>query len=161
VHKLDPKEFLAYVHDIDLSGVPELPALRGEISRLPGRRLIFTNGSRRHAERVASRLGVLDLFEDIADIAAGGYVPKPEAEAFQRMVTRHDVDARRAAMFDDMPMNLASPHALGMTTVLVHSSYVDHPVQVAMKSWTELPDHVHHMTRDLTGFLEAMPRSAG
>jgi len=153
VHKLDPAEFLAYVHDIDLSGVPELPVLRAEIARLPGRRLIFTNGSRRHAERVAEKLGVLDLFEDIADIASGDYIPKPEAEAFRRMAARHGVDAPDAAMFDDMPMNLEAPHALGMTTVLVHSSYVDHPLQTAMKSWRELPDHIHHMTLDLTEFL--------
>ena len=117
VHKLDPSEFLAYVHDIDLSAISPCPALRAEIAALPGRRLIYTNGSHHHAERVAEKLGVLDLFED-------------------------------------MPMNLAVPHDLGMTTVLVHSSYLDHPVQQQMKSWTELPDHIHHMTLDLTAFLE-------
>lgn len=160
VHKLDPAEFLAYVHDIDLSKVSEAPALRAEIAALPGRRLIYTNGSRRHAERVALKLGVLDLFEDICDIAACEYVPKPEAEAFRRMVARHGVAAERAAMFDDMPMNLAAPHDLGMTTVLVHSSYLDHPVQQQMKTWTALPDHIHHMTLDLCGFLAATARGS-
>lgn len=159
IHKLDPTEFLDYVHDIDLSVVQEAPRLRAEITRLDGRRLIYTNGSRRHAERVAAKLGVLDLFEDICDIAACDYLPKPEAAAFQRMIQRHDVVAERAAMFEDLPINLAAPHALGMTTVLVHSSYVDHPIQEQMKSWTELPDHVHHMTLDLTEFLGAMPRN--
>lgn len=158
VHKLDPAEFLAYVHDIDLSMVPEAPELRAAVAALPGRRLIYTNGSRRHAERVAEKLGVLDLFEDICDIAACDYVPKPEADAFGRMIRRHGVMAETAAMFEDMPMNLAVPHDLGMTTVLVHSSYVDHPVQEKMMTWTELPDHIHHMTLDLTGFLAAMPR---
>jgi putative hydrolase of the HAD superfamily len=153
IHKLDPDAFLTYVHDIDLSVVPEAPALRAEIAALPGRRLIFTNGSRRHAERVAEKLGVLDLFEDICDIAACDYVPKPEAQAFDRMIRRHGIAADGAAMFEDMPMNLEVPHALGMTTVLVHSSYVDHPVQQKMKAWTTLPDHIHHMTVDLTGFL--------
>ena len=158
VHKLDPAEFLAYVHDIDLTVVREAPELRAAIAALPGRRLIYTNGSHGHAERVASKLGVLDLFEDICDIAACDYVPKPEADAFQRMIRRHGVAANRAAMFEDMPMNLAVPHDLGMTTVLVHSSYVDHPVQERMKSWTELPDHIHHMTLDLTAFLAAEAR---
>jgi putative hydrolase of the HAD superfamily len=159
VHKLDPHEFLAYVHDIDLSVVRDAPELRAAIAALPGRRLIYTNGSRRHAERVAEKLGVLDLFEDICDIAACDYVPKPEADAFQRMIRRHGVTAERAAIFEDMPMNLAAPHVLGMTTVLVHSSYLDHPIQEQMKSWTELPDHIHHMTLDLAGFLAAMPRN--
>lgn len=153
VHKLDPAEYLAYVHDVDLSGVPELPELRAQIAALPGRRLIYTNGSRRHAERVAEKLGVLDLFEDICDIAACDYVPKPEAEAFQRMIRRHGVSPQEAAMFEDMPINLAVPHDLGMTTVLVHSTYIDHPVHAEMKKWRELPDHIHHMTRDLEAFL--------
>lgn len=161
IHKLDPTEFLAYVHDIDLSVVPESLALRAEIEALPGRRLIFTNGSERHAERVAEKLGVLDLFEGICDIAACGYVPKPEAEAFDRMIRRHGIRPGEAAMFEDMPMNLVAPHDLGMTTVLVHSSYVDHPVQEKMKAWTELPDHIHHMTLDLTGFLKGATGSSG
>lgn len=153
IHNLDPQEFLAYVHDIDLSPVSPCPTLRAEIAALPGRRLIFTNGSRRHAERVAEKLGVLDLIEDICDIAACDFVPKPEADAFDRMIRRHGVRGDRAAMFEDMPMNLAVPHDLGMTTVLVHSSYLDHPVQREMRTWTELPDHIHHMTLDLATFL--------
>ena len=161
VHKLDPAEFLAYVHDIDLSVVAEAPELRAEIAALPGRRLIYTNGSRGHAERVAEKLGVLDLFEDICDIAACDYVPKPEADAFQRMVERHGVAPQEAAMFEDMPMNLAVPHDLGMTTVLVHSSYLDHPVQSEMKRWSELPDHIHHMTHDLRAFLAETVRGRG
>jgi putative hydrolase of the HAD superfamily len=161
VHKLDPAEFLAYVHDIDLSVVPDSPALRRAIAALPGRRLIFTNGSRRHAERVADKLGVLDLFEDICDIAACDYVPKPSAQAFERMIRRHGIAADRSAMFEDMPMNLSAPHDLGMTTVLVHSSYLDHPVQEQMKAWTELPEHIHHMTLDLATFLTETARRSG
>jgi putative hydrolase of the HAD superfamily len=156
VHKMDPHAFLEYVHDIDLSVVPDAPELRREIERLPGRKLIFTNGSHRHAERVAEKLGVLDLFEGICDIAACEFVPKPEAEAFDRMVRRHGVTPREAAMFDDMPMNLGAPHALGMTTVLVHSSYMDHPVQEAMKRWTSVPEHIHHLTENLQVFLEGI-----
>ncbi len=156
VHKLEPADFLDYVHDIDLSAVSAAPALRQEIERLPGRKLIFTNGSRRHAERVAEKLGLGDLFEDICDIAATDYVAKPDAEAFNRMARLHGVQPAEAAMFDDMPMNLEAPHALGMTTVLVRSSYIDHPVQLEIERWTEPPAHVHHMADDLTGFLAAV-----
>jgi putative hydrolase of the HAD superfamily len=153
VHKLDPQPFLDYVHDIDLSSVPEAPDLASAIAALPGRKLIFTNGSRRHAERVAEKLGVLHLIEDICDIAACEFVPKPERDAFQRMVDRHGVAPREAAMFEDMPHNLEAPHALGMTTVLVHSDYPDHPVQQQMRSWTSLPQHIHYATDCLTAFL--------
>src|SRR5512139_3416063 len=77
VHKMHPEPFLDYVHDIDVSVVPESPQLRAAIDRLPGRKLIFTNGSRAHAERVAGKLGVLDLFEGISDIASCEFEPKP------------------------------------------------------------------------------------
>lgn len=160
IHKLDPKPFLDYVHDIDLSVVPEHPELAAVIARLPGRRLIFTNGSHRHAERVAEKLGVLHLFEDICDIAACEYVPKPSPDAFDRMVRRHGVASRTAAMFEDMPHNLEAPHALGMTTVLIHSSYYDHPIQLKIRQWREPPEHVHHMTENLAGFLEQVALSA-
>ncbi|MFA5957695.1 pyrimidine 5'-nucleotidase [Hyphomicrobium sp.] len=153
VHKLAPGPFLDYVHDIDLSVVPELPELATAIAALPGRRLIFTNGSRRHAENVAAKLGVLHLFEDICDIAALDYVPKPEREAFDRMLKLHDVPAMRAAMFEDMPHNLEAASTLGMTTVLVHSDYIDHPAQLKIREWRELPQHIHYLTRDLTHFL--------
>lgn len=153
VHKLEPKAFLDYVHDIDLTVVPEHPELAAAIARLPGRKLIFTNGSRRHAERVAAKLGVLHVFEGIWDIEACGYVPKPHAEAYASLLGGHGVVPAEAAMFEDLPHNLEEPHALGMTTVLVHSNYMDHPIQQRIREWREPPEHIHHMTDDLAGFL--------
>ncbi len=156
VHKMQPEPFLDYVHDIDVSVVPDAPELRAAIQRLPGRKLIFTNGSRAHAERVAAKLGILDLFEGISDIASCDYEPKPSAGAFQSMIREHGVTAENAAMFEDMPQNLEVPHKLGMATVLVHSTYIDHPIQRDMRHWTELPEHIHHLTDDLTSFLRSI-----
>ncbi len=156
IHRIAPHDFLDYVHDIDLAVVDPHPELGEAIDRLPGRKLIFTNGSRRHAENVAGKLGILDRFEDICDIAACDFVPKPDRAAFELMARRHAVATQRAAMFEDMPHNLEAPHALGMTTVLVHSDYMDHPVQHEMKHWRELPVHIHHHTLDLRAFLEGL-----
>jgi putative hydrolase of the HAD superfamily len=153
VHKLPPGPFLEYVHDIDVSVVPRSPELEAAISALPGRRLIFTNGSRRHAENVAEKLGVLHLFEDICDIAALDYVPKPERAAFDSLLRLHGVDPATSAMFEDMPHNLEVASDIGMTTVLVHSDYIDHPAQLKIREWRELPAHIHYLTRDLTSFL--------
>ena len=153
VHKMRPEAFLDYVHDIDLAVVPEHPELAAAIEQLPGRRLIFTNGTRAHAERVAGKLGILHLFEDIYDIVASDYVPKPQAGPYKDFLARHGVSPKAAAMFEDMPHNLEVPHQLGLTTVLVHSSYVDHPVQLSIRNWQKPPDHIHHMTEDLAGFL--------
>ncbi|MEL6298250.1 MAG: pyrimidine 5'-nucleotidase [Pseudomonadota bacterium] len=154
VHKMDPAAFLDYVHEIDLTPVPENQALRNAINALPGRKLIFTAGSRRHAENVAGKIGILDLFDDIMDIVDTAYTPKEKAEAYDHLVSRHAVKPQTSAMFEDMPHNLAPAKAIGMSTVLVHSAYMDHPIQRKMRSWTELPPHVDHMTDDLDAFLE-------
>jgi putative hydrolase of the HAD superfamily len=161
VHRVDPKPFLDYVHDLDLSVVKEHPELAAALDRLPGRKLIFTNGSRAHAERVAGKLGVLACFEGIFDICDANYVPKPTASCYDHFCKVHDVDAAAAAMFEDIPHNLEAPHALGMTTVLVHSEAdIDRPVQQMIRAWTEPPEHVHHMTDDLAGFLKGVGPNA-
>ena len=155
VHRMDPQAFLDYVHDIDLSVVDEHPDLASAIAALPGRRFIFTNGSRAHAERVAGRIGVLHLFEGIFDIVDAAYVPKPSPACYDHFLKAHGVQAHVSAMFEDMPHNLEAPHALGMTTVLVRSDFnYDHPVQQAIRGWREPPAHVHHVTDDLAGFLK-------
>ena len=157
VHRIAPEPFLDYVHDIDLTNVAPDPSLRAAIQRLEGRRLIFTNGSRRHGERVAEKVGILDLFEDICGIEHCGYTPKPDAAAFDSFISRHGVDARAAAMFEDMPQNLEVPHALGMRTVLVESDDTDHPKLLELKRLPERPRHIHYSTGDLTGFLREIP----
>ena len=157
VHRMDPGAFLDYVHDLDLSMVAEHPQLAAAIARLPGRKLILTNGSRAHAERVAGKLGILGLFEGIFDIVDSDYVPKPFPACYDLFLKACGVDAGVSAMFEDMPHNLEAPHALGMTTVLVRSeANHDHPVQKAIRSWVAPPAHVHHMTYDLAGFLEGV-----
>ena len=162
VHRMDPKPFLDYVHDLDLSGLSEHPELAARLQRLPGRRLIFTNGSRAHAERVAGKLGILDLFEGIFDICDAGYVPKPQPACYHHFLTVHGVSAPLAAMFEDMPHNLEAPHVLGMTTVLVHAARdFQHPVQQTIRAWVEPPEHIHHMTDNLAGFLAGIGTEAG
>jgi putative hydrolase of the HAD superfamily len=159
LHGTPPDAFLDYVHDIDLTAVAPSPDLRSALQALPGRKFIFTNGSRKHAEAVAARLGVAGLFEDICDIHALDYIyPKPMREAYERFVKAHDVVSRQAAMFDDLPHNLETAHRIGMTTVLVQG-VTDHPEHQAMASWTELPVHIHHRTEALAPFLSAIAAS--
>jgi putative hydrolase of the HAD superfamily len=154
VHRMDPKPFLDYVHDLDLSGLAEHPELAARIACLPGRKLIFTNGSRAHAERVAGKLGILDLFEAIFDICDAGYVPKPSPASYDHFLKVHAISAQVSAMFEDVPGNLEAPHALGMTTVLVHAGGEHpHPVQQKIREWVEPPAHIHYMTTNLATFL--------
>jgi putative hydrolase of the HAD superfamily len=149
-HGIDPATFLDYVHDIDLAALPELPALSEALERLPGRKLIYTNGTVAHAERIMRRLGVDRHFEGVFDIVASDYVPKPEAAPYQAMLGRHGIAPESAVMVEDMARNLKPAAALGMTTIWV-------PTDAA---WSQ-PDpgersYIHHTAPDLTAFLAAL-----
>jgi putative hydrolase of the HAD superfamily len=155
LHSICPNAFLDYVHDIDLSAVAAAPELATAIEALPGRKFVFTNGSRKHAEAVAARLGLDRHFEAIFDIHALEYIhPKPTREAYDRLVKRHGINPRTAAMFDDLPHNLETAHALGMTTVLV-DCVTEHPEHRAIASWNELPAHIDYKIDALAPFLAA------
>ena len=159
LHGVSPQAFLDYVHDIDLSGVAACPELAAALDALPGRKFIFTNGSRKHAEAVVTRLGVDGRFTEIFDIHALEYIhPKPTREAYERFVRASSVVPHHTAMFDDLPNNLETAHALGMTTVLVHG-LTDHPQHQAIAGRTELPAHIHHRTDALAPFLAAIRTS--
>ena len=96
LHDVPPDDFLDYVHDIDLSAVSPSPELAAALTALPGRKFIFTNGSRKHAEAVVERLGISGLFADIFDIHALGYLhPKPMREAYERFVGAYAVAPQR------------------------------------------------------------------
>ena len=145
-HRIRPEDFLDFVHAIDLSPVAEDRRLDAALDRLPGRKVIYTNGSVRHAENVMGKLGVARHFEDVFDIAAAGYVPKPEISAYRAMLVRHGIDPTRAAMLDDMPRNLAPAAELGMTTVWVKTD-VDWAQPEAETGF------IHHTAENLADWL--------
>ncbi len=158
-HGIKPKDFLDYVHDIDLTNINPCKELYVGIERLPGRRFIFTNGSVRHAENVAGKLGILDLFEGIFDIAQCDYIPKPERQSYEKFASHFNFDPQQAAMFEDLPQNLIAPHEMGQTTILVHSKaewFADEPESKRPAGPGEKFAHVDHMTDDLTGFLQTL-----
>ncbi len=128
-------------------------AMASAIARLPGRKFIFTNGSRAHAEKVAARLGFTDHFEDIFDIVRSELLPKPARATYDRFVAATGILAARAAMFEDLSRNLEVPAALGMKTVLVVPSA---GVREVVEDWEmegrDAP-HVDYLTDDLGGFL--------
>ena len=110
LHDVCPNAFLDYVHDIDLSVIAPAPELGQALDALPGRKFVFTNGSRRHAESVIARLGLDGRFDDVFDIHAAEFIPKPERAAYERFMGAHAVAAGSAAMFDDLPHNLRTAH---------------------------------------------------
>lgn len=147
----EAERFLEFVHDIDRSALKPNPALAAGIARLPGRKLIFTNGSRTHAILTARQLGLDGLFEDAFDIAAAQMQPKPNGAAYDAFFMRYDLDPRTAAMFEDVVKNLVTPKARGMTTVLVTA-------KAGQADYRQAHDRVvsaaaDFVTDDLAGFL--------
>jgi putative hydrolase of the HAD superfamily len=158
-HEVDPDHFLGTVHRIDYSPVDPHPHLVAAIEALPGRKFILTNGDVGHARAVLARLGCAsDLFIDIFDIRAMSYKPKPLPEAYETFFARHGIDAKRAAMFDDLEKNLKVPHESGMTTVhVVAGPDYAHEQAEAWELEQSGASHIHHVTDDLAAFLMQRP----
>ena len=116
-HDIPPKEFLKYVHDIDLSFMKKDVVLRAELEKLDMRKLIFTNGSADHAKNVLSHLGIDDLFENIFDITDAEYQPKPEPKAFDLMTKKFGLEPSETIYVEDIAKNLSIGKKRGCTTV--------------------------------------------
>lgn len=142
-HDIDPDVFLDEVHQIDMGKLTVDPALVAAIARLPGRRIVYTNGSEPYARRVLAARGLTDLFDAVYGIEHANYRPKPEQAAFEAVFALDRLSPEQGAMFEDDTRNLAAPHAMGMRTVLVGPT----PVPA---------DHIHHHTDDLAGFLSQL-----
>lgn len=152
-HGIDPDDFLEKVHDIDYSWIDPDPALGELIKALPGRKFIFTNGDRGHAERTARQLGILDHFDDIFDIVAAGLLPKPARETYDKFMALHRVAGPNAVMFEDLSRNLIVPKALGMTTVLVVPKNFEPTFSEIWERDPDESDQVDFVTDDLAAFL--------
>ncbi|MEM7074821.1 MAG: pyrimidine 5'-nucleotidase [Pseudomonadota bacterium] len=142
-HDLDPVPYLHAVHDISLDQLTPDTELAARLTALPGRRIVYTNGSAPYARRVIAARGLEGVFDAVYGVEHAGYHPKPRREAFDAVLGTDGVDPRRAAMFEDEPRNLAAPFAMGMRTVLVAPDAVT-------------ADHIHHHTDDLTAFLACL-----
>ncbi len=144
-HGLEPHPYLTYVHEIDYAAVKHEAQLAHALSNLPGRKLVFTAGTRAHAKSVLDNLGCAKIFEEVFDITDCYFIPKPDQRPYEIFLKRHNVTPATAAFFEDLPQNLLVPRSLGMTTVLVG----DHDEAL-------LPAHVDYVTADLAQFLDGV-----
>lgn len=142
-HQIEPDPFLEAVHDIDFSVLDPDPALAGAISALPGRKIIYTNGTRPYANDVLQALGMTGLFDAVYGVEHADYRPKPEQNAYETVFALDNLAPQTGAMFEDSIRNLAAPHAMGMRTVHVAPDADHH-------------DHIHHHTDDLEAFLSQL-----
>ncbi|MEL7481629.1 MAG: pyrimidine 5'-nucleotidase [Pseudomonadota bacterium] len=159
LHGMAPDEFLHHVHEIDLSPLPVCDRLQAAIAGLPGKKYVYTNGSKRHAERVTRYMELDHLFDGMSGIEDSDFHPKPDQRSYDRFCDQHGIEPRGSVFFEDLARNLAPAHAMGFATVLVHSE-VDwsHEPEAARPAGApaETPAHVDFSTGDLTGFLSGL-----
>ena len=148
-HDIPPKEFLKYVHDIDLSFMKKDLVLREELENLDMRKLIFTNGSIDHAKNVLNHLGIDDLFENIFDITDAEYKPKPEPKAFDLMTKKFDLDPSETIYVEDIAKNLSIGKERGCTTVWLINN----------EEWGKMEsnkDYIDYKIKNLSLFLKEL-----
>jgi|SRR5690554_1869441 len=154
-HGIDAREFLDFVHDVDLSVIRHSPELDEALDRLPGRKLIFTNADEPYSERVLERMGIAHHFEGIFDIVASDYLPKPQPEPYDKLIKRFGIDPTKTIFFEDSARNLEPAHDRGMMTV-----WIEHDAPWSRSGVEEeggLPHWVHHHDRDLLKWLQKLP----
>ncbi len=123
-HDIEPKDFLKYVHDIDLNFMEKDLVLRKELENLNLKKFVFTNGSKEHVKNITKHLGIDDQFHDIFDIVDAEYNPKPEAKAFDLMVDKFNIDPKETIYIEDIAKNLSIGKVRGSTTVwLINDEY--------------------------------------
>ena len=120
-HKINAHEFLEFVHDINIEFLKKDPELAKEIEKLDGLKIIFTNGSRKHALNVTKRLGIDQLFDDIFDIVDCNFIPKPLIEPYKKLVEKHKIDPKLCVLVEDIARNLKPAYEMGMKTVWIEN----------------------------------------
>lgn len=146
-HNIDPHQFLEFVHNIDYSFLKKNEKLNKEIKNLPGKKIIFTNGSRKHAENVVSNLQLDDNLFSIFDIVDCDFIPKPEKLPYEQLIKKYDIIPEKSIFFEDIARNLKPAHDLGMKT-----GWVINDDNWAKEGHDE--EHVHFKIKQLDHFLE-------
>ena len=150
-HRVDADAYHDFVNDIDALDLLRDAPLRAGLTRLPGRRFVFTNNCGRFAAKVLEKLGVDDLFSDIVDARAMNFVPKPLPAAYKALIDRTTIVPRSTALFDDSVRNLIPARALGMTTIWFNDGK-------GQSHWRvdDSEKHIDHQTDDLASFLHSI-----
>ena len=146
-HKIDPDEFLEFVHDINIDFLQKDPALGKEIEKLDGKKIIFTNGSKKHAINVSKQIGIDQLFDDIFDIVEAEFIPKPLLKPYKKLVKKHKIDPKLCVLVEDIARNLKPAYEMGMKTVWIEN---DEPWASKFSD----SEFVNYRTDNLSKFLK-------
>ncbi len=138
-HEVDPEDYLAFVHDIDLTNyIAPSPPLVKILNEIPMEKVIFTNASTEHAHSVTDILGVKKHFARVFDVRAVNFIPKPDRGAYQIVLDNLGARGEECIMLDDAARNLVPAKELGMTTVWVRPEATPDKADFAIKQVIEI-----------------------
>ena len=146
-HKINADEFLDFVHDIDVDFLKKDVQLIAELSKLDGKKIIFTNGSKKHAKNIMQRIGVNQYFDDIFDIVDCDFIPKPSIEPYKKLIDKHKIDPNLCVFIEDIARNLKPAYEMGMKTVWIENE----------EPWAKKfsnSNFINYKTKNLSGFLK-------
>ena len=146
-HKIDADEFLEFVHDVDLSFLNKDKDLEDEIKKLEGKKIICTNGSRKHAMNITRRIGIDQYFDDIFDIVNANFIPKPAMETYKKLVEKHKIDPKLCVLVEDIARNLKPAYEMGMKTIWIENN------EPWAKKFSD-SDFINYKTNNLSEFLK-------
>ena len=146
-HKIDANEFLEFVHDIDIDFLKKDLTLSEELRKLKGKKIIFTNGSKKHALNVIRKIGIEQHFDDIFDIVDSNFVPKPTMEPYKKLVEKHKIDPNLSVLIEDIARNLKPAYEMCMKTIWIEN---DEPWAAKFSN----SDFINYKTKNLTDFLK-------
>lgn len=155
-NNIDTDEFLEFVHDIDLDILKPDKKLNKIISNLPGKKFIFTNGSKKHAQNVLKKLEMNAIFDDIYDIKDSNFIPKPNMEAYTTFINKMGIDVNKSIMFEDIARNLQPAKELGIISVLIQRDLPLRNDKFDIKEFELLwknNDYADYVTDDLVMFF--------
>tara|TARA_B100002051_G_scaffold186704_1_gene176776 strand:+ start:741 stop:1412 length:672 start_codon:yes stop_codon:yes gene_type:complete len=146
-HNIDANEFLDFVHDVNLDFLGKNKKLEEEIAKISGKKIIFTNGSKAHAENVTKRIGINKLFDGVFDIVEANFIPKPAIEAYKKLIEKYKIEPQYCIFIEDIARNLKPAHELGMKTVWIKN---DEPWAAEFSN----ESFINYRTENLTKFLK-------
>jgi len=156
-HGMQAEAFLRDVHDIDAHEILQRDeALDHALARLPGRKVIHTNGITEHAERILETLGIRHHFAAIYDIRFNHYIPKPCQQTLAMLIKAEGSTASRTLVVDDMSDNLQVAKELGCKTAWINPEEINSaranikaPLHATNQHWNIHISTFHHLPEAL------------
>lgn len=123
-HGISPQEFLRETHPLDalLSLLLRERHVVEVLRRLPGRKIVLSNGPRAYVDAVLAHLQLSRFFEAALGAECMNFCAKPHLAGFRAALAQLGAAGRDCVMVEDSLANLRPAKRLGMRTIWLAKS---------------------------------------